>query len=176
MDRSARNRASSSPQPAATSSSICRSRWKRNSSLSSCSTALREKTDRSRRRTMLAQRIAISQSDCPDNQRNRRGQTFPLRGFQLQNLSSGRCQLIVFGPPIVLAVSPFRANPAILFELVQSWIQRALAYLENVAGHLPDALRNRPSVHRLKRDCFQNQQVECALHEIGWLAHSVSPQ
>jgi len=31
---------------------------------------------------------------------------------------------------------------------VQRWIERALPYLENIAGYLPDALRNGPAMHR----------------------------
>jgi hypothetical protein len=41
---------------------------------------------------------------------------------------------------------------------------------------LPDALRNRPTVHRLKRDYFQNQQIERPLHQVGRLAQNISSQ
>ena len=90
--------------------------------------------------------------------------------------ASGSCQRVVFRPAIVLADCPFRADPAILFELVKRWIKRALAHLKNFAGHLPDALRNRPTVHRLKRDYFQNQQIERTLHQVGRLAQNISSQ
>jgi hypothetical protein len=53
-----------------------------------------------------------------------------------------------------------------LFELVKGRIERALTHLESFSGHLSDALRDRPAVHGLKRDCLQNQQVERALYKI----------
>ena len=63
-----------------------------------------------------------------------------------------------------------------LFELVERGVERALADLQDVARHLPDALRDRPAVHRLERDDLQDQQVQRALHEIGRFAHSALHQ
>jgi hypothetical protein len=43
--------------------------------------------------------------------------------------------------------------------------------VQRFAGHLADALRDGPSVQRLKRDGLQDQEVERALHEIRRFAH-----
>jgi len=46
-------------------------------------------------------------SDCSNNERNGGRQPLPLRGFVIKNLSPGFGRRVVFGPPIVLANSPF---------------------------------------------------------------------
>jgi len=44
--------------------------------------------------------------------------------------------------------------------------------LRELARHLPDALSDRPAVHRLERQHSKDQQVKGALNKIGWLAHA----
>jgi hypothetical protein len=56
---------------------------------------------------------------------------------------------------------------------VQRRIERALADPQLLARHLANALRNRPAVQRFERDDAQDQEVECALDEIGRLAHGL---
>ena len=67
---------------------------------------------------------------------------------------------------------PFGTDPAVLFEFVKRWIERALADLQNFAGHLVDALRDGPTMHGLERDDFQDEQIQGALDEIRGLTQS----
>jgi len=60
--------------------------------------------------------------------------------------TSGLRECVVFGAPIVLATSPFRTDPAVLFEFVKRPVESALTYLKDLPGHLPDALRDRPTM------------------------------
>ena len=46
---------------------------------------------------------------------------------------------------------------------MQRWIERALLHLEDVVRHLPEALRDAPTVRRLEGQCLHDKQVECAL-------------
>ncbi len=59
---------------------------------------------------------------------------------------------------------------------MQGWIKSALANLQNIAGHLPDALGDGPAVHGFKRDDLQYEEVQRALEEIGWFAQTGFPQ
>ena len=53
-------------------------------------------------------------------------------------------------------------------------VERPLLHLQNLIGDLLNTLGNGPTVLRLERDSFENKQVESALHEIAWLAHSMT--
>jgi hypothetical protein len=91
-----------------------------------------------------------------------------LRGFLFQSFSAGSGQLVVFGAAAIFASRPLGADPAILFELVKRGIERSLPYLENLAGHLTNALGDGPTMHGFEGDGFEDEQVEGALHEAGW--------
>jgi len=54
-------------------------------------------------------------------------------------------------------------NPPLLFQAVKGRIERALLNLQDLAGQLSDPLGDRPPVHRLQGQRFQNQQVESPL-------------
>src|SRR5688572_23317667 len=58
-----------------------------------------------------------------------------------------------------------------MFELVKGGVQRPLADLEDVGGSGAEALRDGEAMEGLERDETENQAVEGALDEIGWLAH-----
>src|ERR1700730_16971933 len=75
---------------------------------------------------------------------------------------------------VVLGRLPLGRDPASLFQLVQRGIERAIADLEDVTGHLLEALADRPAVKRLEREDFQNQEVQGALHQVRRLAHRMS--
>ena len=53
---------------------------------------------------------------------------------------------------------------------MQSRIQRALIHLQHILGNLPDALRDRPAVHRFERNRLQDQQVHGSLHQVSRFA------
>src|SRR5262245_46030239 len=159
--------------PRATKSSTRCSRWNCSSSASSVSTRPRRSSERRRRRSFLYQRMTTS---CRlHDHRDGGRQALPLGGFGFQRLPSVGGEPVVLGAAIVLAHVPLGVDPALLFALVERGIQRALADAQLLAGHLPDALRDRPAVHRLERQHAKDQQVERPLHEIGWLAHRRAP-
>src|SRR5262252_7908952 len=110
-----------------------------------------------------------------DDQRDGGGETFPLSGLGFQRLPSMGSEPVVLRAAVVLTHVPLGFDPALLFELVERGIQRALADAQLLAGQLPDALRDRPAVHRLERQDAEDQQVECPLHESGRLAHRRAP-
>src|SRR6185312_15401198 len=72
------------------------------------------------------------------------------------------------------AFHPLRANPALLFQPVQRRIEGSLLHLQHLAGNLLDAFGNRPAVHRLQRDGAQDEEVERALYQIIWFAHTMT--
>jgi hypothetical protein len=53
---------------------------------------------------------------------------------------------------------------------VKTRVERTLAYLQDVPGYLANALRDRPAMHRLERDYFEDQQVERTLDKVRWFA------
>jgi hypothetical protein len=58
---------------------------------------------------------------------------------------------------------------------MQRRIKRALMDLQHFVRNLTNALRDAPAVHGLERECPQNQEVEGALDQVGWLSHLGSP-
>src|SRR5262249_48802728 len=95
----------------------------------------------------------------------------PVGGFPLELLSSRPRERVELRAPVVLGRLPLRLDPALLLELVQCGIERAVADLKHLAGHLLQALADRPAVERLQREDLQQEQVECSLYEVGRFAH-----
>src|SRR5262249_49499239 len=119
-------------------------------------------------------RGAVS-SGWAHDQRDRGREALPLRALFVHGLPAGAGERIELRAPVVLAVAPLGLDPPLLLELVERGIERALADGEEVVGHLPNPLRDRPAVHRLGGHDFQDQQVERALYEVGRFAHGLSP-
>ena len=82
-----------------------------------------------------------------------------MRRLLFHRFASSSGERVIFRAAIVLTNRPFGADPAVLFELVESRIERSLADLENLGGHLMNALCNCPTVHRFQRKCLQNQKI-----------------
>ena len=80
---------------------------------------------------------------------------------------------IEFRATIVLRCFPLGGNPALLLQLVQSGIERAIADLQHISGDLFEALADGKTVERLERENFQQQHVQRALDQIGRFAHKV---
>src|SRR6185436_7770643 len=122
--------------PAAMYSSMRRATWFRSSSSSSCATRAGWKRERRRRRSTAIQRMGPPWLRRLHHQGDRRGQALPLGGLLLQGAASGPGERVVLGPPIVLALTPLGLDPAVLLELVQGRIERALAHPQLVLRHL----------------------------------------
>src|SRR5262245_10756934 len=81
------------------------------------------------------------------------------------------CELIELGPPVVLRRFPLGGDPALVLELVERRIERPFAHLENFPRNLAEPDADSPAVQRLERENLQDQEVECALNQIGRFAH-----
>src|SRR6266545_4410929 len=177
--RRAASRAASVVIPRARFSSTRCSRCSRISSPSSRSAASPRTSARSRIRTMSASRIlsppvrqsptAVTATPWPlygsDNQRDGGGEPFPRRGFPVELFAAGPGELVVLRPPVLIRHAPLGFDPALVLEALQRGIQRALLHQQHVVGQLPDAPGDRPAVHRLERERFENEEIERPLHE-----------
>lgn len=80
-------------------------------------------------------------------------------------------QRIEFGAAIVFRVSPLGGDQAVVLELVERGVERAVADLESVGRDFAKTVADRPPVHRLQREHLEDEHVEGALNEIVRLAH-----
>src|SRR6266536_5677894 len=78
----------------------------------------------------------VLRPQCRDNRRNGSGEPFPLRGLVRERTASLAGERVVLRAAAVLAFAPFGRDPALMFELVQRWIQRSLADLQDPVRHL----------------------------------------
>src|SRR5580704_5141247 len=159
-ERDAADRASSRLMPFARFSSICWSRWNRNSASSSLSTRLRPKTDRKRHFNVLAQRI--DPLCAADDQINRARQSVPIRQFLFEPPFAGTSQRVELCLTPGLGLSPVGLHPPLLFEPIERGIQRALLHLQRLFRDVLDALPNSPAVFGLQRNNFQNEKIQGA--------------
>ena len=106
-----------------------------------------------------------------DERRDGGRQPLPVGGFAFELAAARAGQRVELRSPIVLALLPLGGDPAVLLELVQRRIERAVADLQHVVRDLPQALADGKAVQRFEREDLQNQQVESALDEIGGFAH-----
>src|SRR5260221_233085 len=51
-------------------------------------------------------------------------------------------------------------------------IERAIAYMKNIGGDLPQTLADSPAMERFQRQDLENQQIQGALDQIGGFAHA----
>ena len=90
--------------------------------------------------------------------------------FQLGAAGFGKA--VELGIPAAFGEAPFRSRPTLLFQTVQAGIKGALGNLKGIVRDLLDAFRKGPAMLGLARKRFENQQIQCALNELGGLAHS----
>src|SRR5579864_371442 len=81
---------------------------------------------------------------------------------------------IEFRAAIVVRCFPLGGNPALLLELVQSGIERAVANLQHVPGDLFETLADGETVEGLERKNFQEQHIQRPLDQIGRFAHVIA--
>src|SRR6185436_7862993 len=92
-----------------------------------------------------------------ENLSDGRRETFPVRSLFGQLFAAGFGQLVILGLAIVVRAVPFGDDPTLLFESIQSRVERTLVDVEHSIRHLLDALRNTPAVHRFQRQRLQDQ-------------------
>src|SRR6266481_10144611 len=107
------------------------------------------------------------------DQSDRRRESFPVCLFALQVFFPGIRKGIIFGTPVILGLAPLGGDPALLLQAVERGVKRTLIDLQLLFGDLADALRDGPAVHGLESDSLEDQQIECALDEIGGFAHDL---
>src|SRR5438105_11365201 len=109
-------------------------------------------------------------------ERDRGRQALPILRFGLKAFATGARELVVLCAAIVVGRAPRGTDPSAALEPVQCRVQRALWDLKRCARDLVDALGNPPTVHRLERERFENQEVERALRQVesGVVGHGSS--
>src|SRR5580704_1660344 len=94
------------------------------------------------------------------------GDPFPPLCLALKLLFASSCQRIKLRTPIRLRFSPRGGKPAGLFHAMKSWKQRTRLHVESSTRHLRNSAGDPHPVKFLKRESFQNQDIECALQKI----------
>src|SRR5262245_62169397 len=94
------------------------------------------------------------------------------RGFLLsKTLLTGLRQSIEARAPIVLGRAPVSGDPALFLEPLQRRIERTLLHLQDLVRELSNPLRDRPAMQRFERDRLEDEKVDGALDQVGWLPH-----
>jgi hypothetical protein len=83
--------------------------------------------------------------------------------------SAGAREGVILGAAILLGHAPGCLDPALVFEPMESRIERALLDLQDVARQLLDPFREGPAMLRLELQRFQNEEVERPLNEVDGL-------
>src|SRR5262249_17861520 len=102
-----------------------------------------------------------------------RGEAIPVGGLFFKLLAAEPRQRIELGSAVILARLPLSLYPPLLLKLLQGWVKRSVADLQQVAGDLFQALPDRPAVERLKRQDLQDQEVQGSLDQICRFAHVI---
>ena len=87
-------------------------------------------------------------------------------------LKNNNREMIIAAWAVVLRLTPFRFDPALLFQPVKCRIKRPLRDLEHLLAGLLNVGRDRPPMHRPQGKRAQNEEIHRALKDVGWLAHT----
>src|SRR4029453_17669243 len=104
-----------------------------------------------------------------------RSRLLPVAGFLLELLPSGTREPVVLRLAVVLGGPPVGRDVALLLELQQGVVERAVIDREKVAARLLDAARNPVAVkgaHRLEG--LQHHQRQSALPDVSFVAHDAA--
>src|SRR5689334_19906236 len=109
--------------------------------------------------------------------RHERCHALPAFRLRQKLFAAAPCQRVVLRPSVVVGDSPFRGDPAALFEAQESRIKRALVELQKVGGHLLNAYGNAVAMQRPEGfESLQHDQIQGALqHFAARLRHCGSP-
>lgn len=91
----------------------------------------------------------------------------PLLNLDTELTAAGLRKTVVFCAPPVFRFAPERAQPSGFFHLVQGGKEGARAHLKSVSSDLLNTPGDAESVHFGFSDGFQNEEVECALKDVG---------
>jgi hypothetical protein len=90
-----------------------------------------------------------------NDMRNGRSQAMPILRFFVELTPAEPGERIEFGAAIIFRGFPGGFDPALLFQLVQRGIQRAVTHLQNISRNLLQPLANGEAIERLKRQDLQ---------------------
>src|SRR5579859_3605839 len=96
-------------------SAVSASRWACNSASRSASKVRRRKSPAKRETKMRSLNMSRS-FGAAQQARHERGHPLPAFRFRQKLFAAAPCQRVVLGPAIVVGDSPFRRDPATLFE------------------------------------------------------------
>ncbi len=97
------------------------------------------------------------------------GKAVPVRFLARQLLAALGRQFVKLSLPAVVGLAPLRCEPPSFFQAMQRRVQRALLHLQHFLGDLPDSLRNPVAVYRSELNNFQDQHIQRALQQVGFL-------
>src|SRR6187549_3405176 len=103
-----------------------------------------------------------------EDERDGGGQLVPGVGFGGELFPAGAREVVVLRLPVVVRRAPLGLDEATTLEAVQCRIERTLWDLQRGSRDLVQSLGDCPTMHCLKRQCLQDEQVERALGEINW--------
>src|SRR5689334_18853625 len=107
---------------------------------------------------------------------NGAGETFPVAAFDLELFATGASERVELGASVVLGLAPLGGDPPFLLELMERGIERAVADLQNVGRDLLETKSDRPAVHRLERQHFEDEKIQRPLNEVVRFAHGAFPR
>src|SRR5262249_41555533 len=168
----ARRAASAGESPAAMCLSTCFSRWKRSSSSSSCSTAFRRNSARSRNARSVSMAGPPRSLSLFQHLSDGGGELAPGALLHLELLAAAARQRVVLGAAVVVGRAPLRVDEAPPLEGGEGRVERALLDLEHAARDLVEPLRDRPAVPRPERQGLEDEEVERPLWQFdAFVAH-----
>jgi hypothetical protein len=91
-------------------------------------------------------------------------QAFPVRCLTGQFAAAQTRQRVELRAPPDLAGVPFRRYPALLLQLVERWIARSIANLQNIGGDLFEPLADGESVERLQSQDLKKEGFQGTLN------------
>ena|ERR1700729_2335259 len=96
-------------------------------------------------------------------------QALPALGFDLELSSPLRCQPVEFCVAASLGRTPIGDKEILVFQAMESGVQRALLNLQRLFGDHLDSLRNRIAVNRPERHDSKYEQVKSALRKVDFV-------
>src|SRR6476661_4071260 len=90
----------------------------------------------------------------------------PDLGLAVELFLPGLGEPVELGAAVVLRDAPFGLDGPLVLEPVERRIERSLVDLEQIAGHLLDALGHAPPMLGPQAQSLQDQQIESALQKI----------
>src|SRR5439155_26114690 len=76
-------------------------------------------------------------------------------------------ETIVLRVAMILRRAPLALDPSLLLEALERGVERSLIDVEHTPRELLDALADAPAVHRLERQCLEDEQIERSAENVG---------